>query len=249
MPIDTPVAELVRQLSQVGLRPDERLVRRIVEHDAPAARAALLELATNIAQIHSELPGSLGPLHALRLLGELPDPEMIAPLLAGLPIPLYSEEDVPARLYATEVVQIIGRIGAQAVAPLWAYADDTTTNPLSCLAAVGSLAFVAARDPACRDEILAEARRRLEQEQSQPVLNGVATLLAELGDAQSYQTVMAAYRAGKLDKNVAPAATIRQFMLGGGRRDLSCVNHPLFERYDHHGPNMRDPDDDALEQV
>ena len=241
MPIDTPAAELVRQLSRVGLRPDERLVRRIVEH-GPAGRAALLELATNVDQIHAELPASLGPLHALRLLGELPDPEMVAPLLAGLPRPVYGEEDVPARLYATEVSQIIGRIGAPAVEPLWAYADDETNGDSNRSAAVGALAFVAARDPETREPILAEARRRLESDPPQAVMNGLVMLLAELGDAQSYKAAMAAYRAGKVNQAMAPAATIRQFMLGGGRRDLSCVNHPLFERYDHHGPRMQEPD-------
>jgi len=249
MPIDTPVSELVRQLSRIGLRPDERLVQRILEH-GPAARAALLELAINTDALHTELPAALGPLHALRLLGELPDVELIVPLLGRLPIPITSDEDVPAQLYATEILQIIGRIGAPAVEPLWAYADDEANIPNVRSAAVATLAFVAARDPECRDTIIAESRRRLEHGGALPVTNGVATLLAELGDAPSYAAVMAAFRAGQIEKDQVAPATLRQVMLGGGRHDLSCVNHPLFERYDDHGPRMRgpnDPADDPLE--
>lgn len=242
MPVDTPAADLVRQLSRVGLRPDERLVKRIVEQ-GDAGREALLALATDLDAIHGELPGSLGPLHALRLLGELPDVAMIAPLLRGLPVPIYGEQDVPARMYMLEVTQMIGRVGAAAVPVLWAYADDERNPSMPRSAAIGALSFVATRAPEVRDEVLAEARRRLELDQPVPITTGVVTVLAELGDAASYKAVLAAYREGRVDKEEAPAATARQFLLGGGRKDLSCVNHPLFERYDHHGPRFRDPDE------
>lgn len=241
MPVDTPVGELVRQLGRVGLRPDERLVARIVDQ-GPAAREELLRLATDIDALHSELPASLGPLHALRLLGELPDVAMIAPLLGALPVPIYGDEDVPARLYATEVLQIIGRVGAPAVEALWAYADDEGNPDATRAAAIGALAFVATYAPEVREPVLAEARRRLALELPVPLATGVVTLLAELGDAPSYQAVMAAYRTGRVDKEQAPAAAARQFLLGGGRKDLTCVNHPLGERYDHHGPHLRGPD-------
>ncbi len=246
MPIDTPARDLVRQLSRVGLRPDERLVKRIVEHGAEA-RAALLELATDTEALHGDLPATLGPLHALRLLGELPDGSMIAPLLSQLPIQIYGDEDVPARLYATEILQIIGRVGAPAVPLLWAYADDEANGAAPRSAAVNALAYVATFAPETRDEIIAEARRRLESTEDSDELTGVVTLLSELGDAESYKPIMAAYRAGKVHKERAPAAAARQFLLGGGRRDLTCVNHPLFERYDHHGPYLRPPDEDLDE--
>jgi hypothetical protein len=248
MPIDTPVSDLVRQLSRVGLRPDERLVKRIVEY-GPEARPALLELARDTEALHSDMPAALGPLHALRLLGEVPDVSMIAPVLSLLPIQVYGDQDVPSRLFATEVLQIVGRVGAPAVPALWAYADDEANSPGSRAAAANSLAFVSTFAPETRDEILAEARRRLESAETPEAMTGVVTLLAELGDAPSYKTIMAAYREGKVNKEHAPAATVRQFLLGGGRRDLSCVNHPLFERYDHHGPHLRGPDDELPDDL
>lgn len=245
MPIETPATELVRQLSRVGLRPDERLVKRIVEQ-GPAGRAALLELATDVAALHHELPMSLGPLHALRLLGELPDVAIVEPLLAGLPIPILGEEDVPARLYAVEVLQIIGRVGAPAAPVLWAYADDETHSEMQRGAALSALPFVATFAPETRDAIVAEARRRLAADASTVQTTGVITVLAELGDADSYRPVLAAYRNGRVDQRQAPAGSARQFILGGGRKDLSCVNHPFFERYDHHGPRFRADDEDDM---
>lgn len=240
MPVETPAADLVRQLSRVGLRPDERLVGHILDR-GDEARAELLRLATNIPALHEELPASLGPLHALRLLGELPDVSMIAPLLAALPVPILNPEgDVPAQLYATEVLQIIGRVGAPAVEPLWSIADDASQSVAARGSALNALAFVVTYAPERRDEVVAEARRRMAQEDVDPVvLAGVVSLLAEVGDAESYRPVMAAFRSGKLDQSRIPAAAARQLLLGGGRKDLSCVNHPLWERYEQHGPNFQ----------
>jgi hypothetical protein len=245
MPVEAPLAGLVRQLSRVGLRPDERLVRHILDQGA-AARAELLGLATNIAALHEPLPACLGPLHALRLLGELPDQAIIRPLLAALPVPIYDpEKDVAAQLYATEVLQIIGRVGAPAVDLLWAIADDLDQGDSVRSAALNALSYVAAFAPEVRPSLIASMRERLGDE-SQPaiVTAGAATVLAELGDVASYKAVMGAYRAGRIDQRRTPAAGVRQLMLGGGRGNLDCVKHPLWERYDQHGPTFR-PDADG----
>lgn len=242
MPVDTPATELVRQLSRVGLRPDERLAKRIVDMGAEG-RAALLELATDIPALHGELPGALGPVHALRLLGELPDPAMIEPLLDLLPIPIVNDQDVPARMFATEVLQIIARVGAPAAPVLWAYAEDTSHKASSRAAAISGLSFVATYAPETRDAIVAECRRRFAEESDEPLVEGYVTVLAELGDRDSYKAVMAAFREGRVSQNEVPAAMARQYLLGGGRPDLTCANHPLFERYDHHGPRFRNPDE------
>ncbi len=246
MPLDTPIADLVRQLSRVGLRPSERLVQQIVAH-GPAARAALLELATDLTALHGDLPEALGPLHALRLLGELPDVAIIAPLIEQLPIPTYGDEDVPAQLYASDVLQIIGRIGAPAVPVLWAYADDQRHPARARSAAVSALSWVVTAAPEVRDAVIAEARRRLATETDEPVTTGLVKVLADLGDQESYKPIMAAYRAGRVDQAQAPAASARQLLLGGGRPDLSCVNHPLFERYELHGPRLREDHEDDEE--
>ncbi len=240
MRIDTPLTNLVAQLSRVGLRPEQRLVDQILAY-GPAARTELLHLATNLEALHTALPTALGPLHALRLLGELPDVALIMPLLSGLPVEIYGDEDVPARLYGTELLQIIGRIGAPAIPALLAVAHDTTASDAMRSAAVNALAFVAAYAPETREEVLGIARGLLADLSATILATAAAATLADLGDRESYRPIMDAYRNKQLDQERAPAATVRQFLLSGGRQDLSCVKHPLGERYDHHGPFPAQP--------
>lgn len=240
MPIDIPVDDLVRQLSRVGLRPEERLVRHILDY-GDAARAPLIAMATHMEALREPLPASLGPLHALRLLGEIPDVSMIEPLLDTLPVPLsHPEHDVPGRLYALEILQMIGRIGAPAVPVLWDIGDDETRSDIVRGAAINALSWLAAYAPEIRDEIVTEARRRLATCTSSVIGTGVVTVLADLGDKESYKAIMAAYHEGRVDQHKAPAAAARQFLLSGGRNDLVCVRHPLWERYDQHGPEFQD---------
>jgi hypothetical protein len=245
MPLDVPITELVRQLSRVGLRPDERLVRRILDHGA-AARPALLELALDLEALWDEDPTvTLGPLHALRLLCELPDIELIAPLFDQIPLPAIDEEqDVAALLYATELSHAVGRIGAPAVAALWAYIDAETTAPPSRTVALGALAAVATYALEVRDEVLAAARDRLAATEDRAIATGLAVLLADLGDAASYRAVLAAYQARLINQEQVPAATARQFLLGGGRKSLEHVHYDLEERYELLGPFAQPPDDE-----
>lgn len=242
MPIDTPLNNLVAQLSRVGLRPEQRLVSQILAY-GPAARVALLQLATKTEDLHSteSVAATLGPLHALRLLGEIPDIGMIMPLLSVVPIDIYGEEDVPARLYGTELLQMIGRIGAPAIPALLAVAHDESAGAAMRSAAVNALALVAGYAPETRDEIIGIARELLADLSDTVLATAAAATLADLGDRASYRPIMDAYRNKQLDQQRAPAATIRQFLLSGGRQDLSCVKHPLWERYEHHGPFPAQP--------
>ena len=225
------------------MRPDERLVRHILE-GGDGARAALLALATDIPALHEDLPACLGPLHALRLLGELADVTIIEPLLTCLPVPVIDPEtDIPAHLYASEVLQIIGRVGAPAVAALWTLGDNETKADQARGAAINALVYVATYTPDVRDAVLAEARDRLTRtDLSSIVISGTVTLLAELGDALSYKAVMTAYRDGRADQRRMSAAVARQQLLGGGIPSRNCVNHTLWERYDAHGPALKDDD-------
>jgi hypothetical protein len=243
MPLDSPIRDLVRQLSRAGLRPDERLVQRILEQGV-VARGALLELALEVQALWDADPAtSLGPLHALRLLGEMPDLELIAPLFDQIPLPMIDEEeDVAAVLYALELNQIVARIGAPAVAALWAYIDAETTRPASRTVALGALAAVATYAPEVRDEVLAEVRRRLAETKDQAIGTGLVIVLAELGDTASYKAVIAAYQAGLVNQKQVPAATARQLLLGGGRESLEQVHYSLHERYERLGPFAEPPE-------
>ncbi len=246
MPGKPTLADLMRQLRRAGLRPSERLVEQILAFGAEA-RSELLKLATSIADLHQPLPETLGPLHALRLLGELPDESIIVPLLERLPAPVLSRDDVPSELYNQEALEIIGRIGSPALPVLLSYADDETHPPLARTFAISCLAHVATRAPELRDTVIAEARRRLEADQPAPISTGAVMALSDLGDSDSYPLVMAAYRSGRVDQTVAQAATARQLLLGGGRPTLTSVNVGLFERYDQNGPFLASDLDEDFE--
>jgi hypothetical protein len=244
MPLDPSIRDLVHQLSHAGLRPDERLVQRILAHGEDARRA-LLDLALDVQALWDADPTtSLGPLHALRLLGEMPALELIAPLFDQIPLPVIDEEeDIAAVLYALDLNQIIARIGAPAVAALWAYIDAETTSPASRTAALGVLPAVATYAPEVHDDVLAEARRRLAETKDQAIATGLVVVLAELGDAASYRAVIAAYQAGLVNQKQVPAAAARQFLLGGGRSSLEHVHYSLYERYERLGPFAKPPEE------
>ncbi len=236
MPIDTPLTDLIKQLEQAGLRPNERLVQRILAY-GPAARTLLIDLACDVDLLHEELPEAVAPLHAIRLLRELPDLELIEALLDNLPVPLYDDEDnVLAELYSEELLFVIGRIGRPAVAALWAYADDPDNLMIGRTAAIICQAYVAGYVPELYDDLIAEGRRRLALEQDPRMAAALAQLLGNLGDKTSYATIMAAYRTGQIDQAFFPAAAARKLLLGGGIKNLPCVHHTLFECYDLHGP-------------
>lgn len=241
MPIETPIDLLMRQLSEAGLRPKEHLVKQILAH-GEAAVPALAQLATAFGDLHDdEEPLCYGPIHALRLLGELGSPAAVAPLLQALPVPVYEPDeesgyvDVPGTLWGSEVLQSVARCGEEIGPFLWAWADDEQNSLVSRGAALQGLAYVATlRDQ--RATIIDEARRRLELGGTPIVMAGLVNLLADLGDKPSYGVIMAAYRAGIVDQGRMAAAIARQLLLSGGRPDLTCVNHSLWERYEQHGP-------------
>ncbi len=130
MPVHTPVVDLVRQLRRIGLRPPERLAASILEY-GPEARDPLLALATDRELIHEESPGCWGPIHALRLLGELQDPTTIKALLQMFPLELREEEEQAPKLWAEDATQLIGHMGAPAVETLWQWFDDIGHTPAS----------------------------------------------------------------------------------------------------------------------
>jgi hypothetical protein len=234
MPLDLAVADYVRQLRRVGLRPSERLVQHIVQA-GPAAVGPLLELALETDLLYKEEPECYAPLHALRLLGELRPPEMITPLLRALPLEQDDETNLPDD-WETEVPQIIGRLGAAAVAPLWAIADDAGFAPAGRSAALNALTYATAIDPAIRDEVIAGLRERLARSDDTTFSSHLVIALANLGVAEAYSDVMRLYREGRIDQEIIPAGAARQLLLTSSDKRLACVRHPLWERYDQHGP-------------
>jgi hypothetical protein len=234
MTVDFEVFENVRQLRRVGLRPPEQLANRVTRA-GDAAIKPLLELATSAEAFEEGPPAAYGPLHALRLLGELDSVAIVEPLLDSYLMNLGDEEGDPADIWDTELPQILGKLGEVAVEPLWAYIDNNEKALIAHSAAYTALAYVTEVAPQARDAIVAGLRERIaagdKTEASYALL-----ALANIGAPELYSEVMAQYRAGHFDTEIIPAGAARQLLLSKKNTRLACATHPLWERYDQHGP-------------
>jgi len=235
MLLELGVAEKVKQLRREGIRPSEQLARSITRAE-DAAIGPLLALATDVDLLHEEPPECFAPIHALRLLGELGSLEIIEPLLRQFPVSLeYEDEELP-ELWVQEVAQIIGHLGAPAIEPLWQIVDDESWNIAGRSGALNALDYVTAAAPDTRDAIIAGYRERIERSEDPLLISHLAMALANLGVGDLYPEFMAMYRAGKIDQEILPAAVARQLLLSDSTTRLACAKHPLWERYDQHGP-------------
>lgn len=234
--LDTPVTNLVRNLRSVGLRPDDRLVEQILARGDDAV-APLLELALDTQRLTQEEPGSLGPIHALRLLGELRPLIMVDPLLRALPLPVDMQTAQALYLWQQEMPQIVARLGADALPHVLAVVDDEGADPEQRGAAVETLSYMGATTPELRAELADLLRTRWTTINNPTVRGYMVEALGELGAKDMYAPVMAAYRDGSVDRDVMSAAEARQALLGGNKDSrMSCANHTLAERYEQHGP-------------
>ncbi len=240
MLLDLAIADKVKQLRREGLRPSEKLAAQIVR-TGDAAVGPLLELATDLDLLHGDAPECFAPIHALRLLGEVGSTAIIEPLLREFPVGLEYEDERLPRVWAEEAPQIIGHFGVPAVAPLWAIADDATGwAPAARNSAMMALVYVTAVAPDTHDLIVAGLRERLAAAEDRADAGYLASALANLGVKELYPEILALYRAGKIDPEILPAGAARQLLLSDSTRRLACAKHPLWERYDQHGPFAND---------
>ncbi|MEO7911292.1 MAG: hypothetical protein ABIV47_16735 [Roseiflexaceae bacterium] len=237
MLLEFGVVEKVNQLRREGLRPSEQLVRSITKAEH-AAVGPLLSLATDLELLHRQAPESFAPLHALRLLGELGSVEIIEPLLHQFPVSLTHDEEELPQTWVSEAAQIIGNLGAPAIEPLWQIVDnaDESWNMAARSGALTALGYVTAVDTDTHDAIIAGIRERMAHSEDKLLTSHLAIGLANMGVSDFYPELMAMYRAGKLDQDILPAAAARQLLLTDSTKRLACAKHPLWERYDQHGP-------------
>jgi hypothetical protein len=235
MTLSLSASEYVRHLRRAGLRPGERLVNNIL-HCGDAAVDPLIDLATSVALLYEEPPVAYAPIHALRLLGELRPLRMIEPLLRSVDAELKGMS--PARkIWQYEVPQVIGRIGAAAVATLWADADDPAYTRFERDGALLALAYATAVDETIREPIIAEMHRRLMQSDDRSLNAGIVRAMAYLSLADMYGDIMARYRAGAIDQESMSAAVARQMLLAPKTsRIADNAKLSLWERYDRFGP-------------
>jgi hypothetical protein len=237
MSLDLAVGEYVKQLRRAGPRPAEHLVRHILQGGAGAV-GPLLGLALDTDLLHEDVPDCYAPIHALRLLGELRSTEIVAPLLRVLPIEQdYVDEELPV-LWADEAAQMIGRQGAAVVEPLWAVVDDPEWDMAGRGLALMSLTYATSVAPEIRDGVAQGALERLARSDDERMTAHLISALSSMGVGSAYQQIMELYRAHKVETSIIPPATARQLLLAPGPATrLECAKHPLWERYDRHGPH------------
>ncbi len=232
--------ELVRQLARIGTRPPEKLAQRLLAF-GEAAIEPLLELATDTNAIYEAPPGCYGPIHALRILGEIKDVSYIENLLVAYPMEdptgAYDREDprnVAADLWDRELPQILGSLGASAVAQLWEYADDQANHQEQRSAALTSLAYATAVAPELREAVVTGLHQRLISTDDSTFAAYVLIALVNLQVPEYYAEVMALYKEGRINREIIPASNARQYLLRKNPKLLDCAKHPLWERYDQH---------------
>ena len=140
-------------------------------------------------------------------------------------------------MWADEAPQIIGHLGAAAIEPLWQIADHADWNIAARSGALVALTYATAVAPEIRDAVIAGLRERLAATEDTIYRSHLVIALANLGVREIYAEVMAMYRAGQLDQDIIPAGAARQLLLTDGSKRLACAKHPLWERYDQHGPS------------
>jgi hypothetical protein len=227
---------LVQQLSKVGLRPSEQTIATILERGDEAIES-LLALALNTDVLMEAEPTSLGPVHALRLLGEFKPSAAAEPILRRLPLPFDEKPTQAAFIWAQEAPQIVARLGAEALAPSLRVADDLDAPPQQRGAGYAALSYLATTTPELYDQIVAELRTRLSREADKTAKGFLIASLAQLRARAAYNDIMEAFRAKTVDREIISAADARQLLLGSQMEaQLKCALHSLDERYEQHGP-------------
>ena len=232
------VQHLVDQLRRAGLRPSERQWNALREA-GPLALPALVELALDMHALSEPEPGALGPVHALRALGEIgtPTQEQIEQMLRAKPDPDHTSNSQASFIWWQELPQMVGRWGRAGYETARRLVFDTSAEPEARAIATASLPFAAEIEGTLRDEIVALLRERLRDEQDAYVMAHVVEALGMLNVADVYGDVMAAYKRGAVDRDVLSPGQARQLLLNRSSvGDLNCVHHGLAERYDQHGP-------------
>lgn len=228
--------DLVQQLRKAGLKPNDRMIAAILERGDEAIEP-LLALALDTNSLFEAEPASLGPVHALRLLGEFQPGEAAETILRRLPLTIEDEQTQGAFLWAQEAPQIVARFGATAMPALLRIADDMDAPPRQRGAGYAALSYMAVTTPELRDQIVDELRQRFSGETDPTAKGYLVGSLAQLKVRDAYTEIMEAFRNKAVDREIISAADARQMLLGNEvQPQLNCALHTLDERYQQHGP-------------
>lgn len=225
----------INRLRQAGLRPPQASWDAVLQLGT-AAIPSLLDLALDTALLKGSEPAAYAPIHALRLLGQLPAGEHAERVLREAE---HVDETAgeASFVWYSDLPQIVASWGAAAMPGIRNVWDDAAAVSVVRSAAAEAMSYAVAVEPALRAEVIESLRRQLATEPDASVGGNIVAALANLRAAEAYSEVMAAFRRGAVDREIMNAGTARQLLLGQQENTrLACVHHSLAERYDQHGP-------------
>ncbi|NOK64200.1 MAG: hypothetical protein GFH27_549323n61 [Chloroflexi bacterium AL-W] len=196
----------------------------------------LLELATDVQLLHQAEPACYAPLHALRLLGEMPQPTMMEQLLQVLPINIDDPDKEVIQLWTHELPQIMARMGDTVVDQLWTIVDNTEHELTGRGIVLIALAYITVLVPDRRSDVITQIHERLPTSENKTFTGYMVSTLSNLGAEQTYSDVMKLFREGRVDQAIIPPGVARQLLLSDSTRRLADVRLSFWERYDELGP-------------
>lgn len=232
------VEQALQGLRRAGLRPTGRQVEEIRDAGAEAV-PVLLALASDTTLLIGPEPAAFAPLHALRLLAEQPkiDDATIEHLFEALPLPDFEPGAQAPFVWREDLPQILGRGGRVAFDMAAAILRNTALAPDQRATAIETMVYATAVDEELRADAVTLLDECLNVESDPYVAGYLVDGLANLGAADAYADVMAAYRRGAVDKTIVTAAEARRRLLSRApSAGLKCVSHTFDERYVQHGP-------------
>ena len=235
MTVDLAGGSYIQQLRQAERLPDKKLVTNILNAGS-TVYDPLLALATDVELLHKEEPACYAPLHALRLLGEMPQPAMVEQLLQVLPIDIDDPEKEVVQLWTHELPQIMARMGDEVVDKLWAIVDDEEYELTGRGIVLIALAYITVIVPDSRSDIITKIHKRLTTSDNKTFTGYMVSTLGNLGAEQAYTDVMKLFREGRVDQAIIPPGVARQLLLSDSTRRLADVKLSFWERYDELGP-------------
>ena len=188
--------QLLDELRQAGKKPGRALLDR-VKACGPAAVFSLIEMATDAELLDSESEGPevWAPIHAIKLLGELGDPEAIEPLL-----PLFDRTDDDA--LAETLPEAFGGIGASAISPMRTLLFDRTRDTWTRVYAAEALGKIGRLNPETRRKVVETLVTRLNPSESRAPEDEIIVgfVISELGDLKAVAAAPAIRRAFAEDR-------------------------------------------------
>lgn len=215
------------QLFAAGKDPSADLIRAIIALGDEAIAPLLDVLADEGLQYEDARGGGWAPVHAVRILGELRAAAAVEPLLRWL--------GAEGEALAQAVPLALARIGEPALAPLMAYAQDTTQPLRARAAALEALVRMIGPHPDVQDRVVDYLRQIVRGEDKREAeFRAFAVVgLCDISDDQAWDDILAAYRQNRIAKRLITVNEARENMLArGGNWKLREAAQSIIPQYE-----------------